>query len=61
MSESESYSTNDDVYEQLVAYLDGELDAETSQQVERRLVQVKAGDRVHAGILRCAGPWWYWP
>ncbi|NLX54451.1 MAG: hypothetical protein GXY58_05000 [Planctomycetaceae bacterium] len=39
MSESESYSTNDDVYEQLVAYLDGELDAETSQQVERRLAE----------------------
>jgi anti-sigma factor RsiW len=28
---------NDDVYEQLVAYLDGELDAEGSREVERRL------------------------
>ena len=39
MSESESYSTNDEAYEQLVAYLDGELDAETSKQVERRLAE----------------------
>lgn len=39
MSEPESYSTNDEAYEQLVAYLDGELDAETSQQVERRLAE----------------------
>ena len=39
MSDSESYSTNDEAYEQLVAYLDGELDAETSKQVERRLAE----------------------
>jgi hypothetical protein len=39
MSESESYSENDEAYEQLVAYLDGELDAETSKQVERRLAE----------------------
>ncbi len=39
MSESESYNTNDEAYEQLVAYLDGELDAETSKQVERRLAE----------------------
>ena len=39
MSEPESNSTNDEAYEQLVAYLDGELDAETSKQVERRLTE----------------------
>jgi hypothetical protein len=39
MSESAPYSTNDEAYEQLVAYLDGELDAETSKQVERRLAE----------------------
>lgn len=37
MSMSESYNSNDPAYEQLVAYLDGELDAETSKQVEQRL------------------------
>ncbi len=39
MSMSESYNSNDLAYEQLVAYLDGELDAETSMQVERRLTE----------------------
>lgn len=37
MSETSSYSADDGVYEQLVAYLDGELDAESSLEVERRL------------------------
>lgn len=37
MSEASSYSADDSVYEQLVAYLDGELDAESSLEVERRL------------------------
>jgi anti-sigma factor RsiW len=37
MSEPDSNSLRDEAYEQLVAYLDGELDTETSQQVERRL------------------------
>jgi anti-sigma factor RsiW len=36
---SEPTNTNDLAYEKLVAYLDGELDAETSQQVERRLAE----------------------
>lgn len=39
MSESETNNTNDEAYEQLVAYLDGELDGEASRQVERRLAQ----------------------
>jgi len=39
MSMSEPSNTNDLAYERLVAYLDGELDAETSQQVERRLAE----------------------
>jgi anti-sigma factor RsiW len=30
---------SDDVFEQLVSYLDGELDAETSREVERRLAE----------------------
>lgn len=39
MSELESNNTQDEAYEQLVAYLDGELDGEASQQVERRLAE----------------------
>jgi anti-sigma-K factor RskA len=39
MSESESYKLPDEAYEQLVAYLDGELDTETSRQVEQRLAE----------------------
>ncbi len=39
MSMSEPSNTNDLAYEQLVAYLDGELDAEASQRVERRLAE----------------------
>lgn len=39
MSMSEPSNTNEQAYEQLVAYLDGELDAETSQRVERRLAE----------------------
>ena len=39
MSMSEPSNTNDLAYEKLVAYLDGELDAESSQQVERRLAE----------------------
>ncbi len=39
MSETSSYNTDDQTYEQLVAYLDGELDAESSLQVERRLAE----------------------
>ena len=39
MSEASSYNAEDESYEQLVAYLDGELDAESSLQVERRLAE----------------------
>lgn len=39
MSEAGSYNAEDESYEQLVAYLDGELDAEGSLQVERRLAE----------------------
>ncbi|MHB8862353.1 MAG: hypothetical protein ACYC6N_08110 [Pirellulaceae bacterium] len=39
MSMSEPHNLNDEAYEQLVAYLDGELDATTSRQVERRLAE----------------------
>ena len=39
MSEASSYNAEDQTYEQLVAYLDGELDAESSLQVERRLAE----------------------
>lgn len=37
MSEAGSYNPEDRSYDQLVAYLDGELDAESSLLVERRL------------------------
>ena len=37
MTGTDTYS--DDVLEQLVSYLDGELDAETSREVERRLAE----------------------
>ena len=39
MSEANTYPANDDAYEQLVAYLDGELDAESSRQLETRLAE----------------------
>jgi anti-sigma factor RsiW len=39
MSNSDSYNANDEAIEQLVAYLDGELDAESTRQVERRLAE----------------------
>jgi anti-sigma factor RsiW len=39
MSEAGAYRADDQTYEQLVAYLDGELDAESSLQLERRLAQ----------------------
>ncbi len=39
MSEASSYNAENESYEQLVAYLDGELDAESSLQVERRLAE----------------------
>lgn len=39
MSETSSYHAEDGLYEQLVAYLDGELDAEGSRQIERRLAE----------------------
>ncbi len=39
MSEFESSSTPRGAYEQLVAYLDGELDGEASREVERRLAE----------------------
>ncbi len=39
MSEASSYNAEDESYEQLVAYLDGELDAESSVQIERRLAE----------------------
>jgi anti-sigma factor RsiW len=39
MTEPDSYNSTDEAYEQLVAYLDGELDTESSLQVERRLAE----------------------
>ena len=39
MSEAGSYNAEDRSYDQLVAYLDGELDAESSLLVERRLAE----------------------
>jgi len=39
MSEVSSHNADDQTYDQLVAYLDGELDAESSLQVERRLAE----------------------
>jgi anti-sigma factor RsiW len=39
MSESESKSIDDAAHEQLVAYLDGELDADASKRVERQLAE----------------------
>jgi anti-sigma factor RsiW len=39
MNESEPISEADPIQEELVAYLDGELDAEASQRVERRLAE----------------------
>lgn len=39
MSEPESYKLPDEAYEQLVAYLDGELDGETSRELEQRLAE----------------------
>ncbi len=39
MSETDSHPVNEDAYEQLVAYLDGELDSDSSQQVEERLAR----------------------
>lgn len=39
MCNANSYNTDDGLHEQLVAYLDGELDAESSLDVERRLAE----------------------
>ena len=39
MSETGSYNAEDGSYDQLVAYLDGELDAESSLYIERRLAE----------------------
>lgn len=39
MCNANSYNTDGGVHEQLVAYLDGELDAESSLDVERRLAE----------------------
>ncbi len=39
MSEADSYKAEDESYDQLVAYLDGELDAEVSLKIERRLAE----------------------
>ncbi len=39
MTEVSSYNAEDGSYDQLVAYLDGELDAEGSLKVERRLAE----------------------
>lgn len=39
MNENEPISQSDPIQEELVAYLDGELDAEAGQRVERRLAE----------------------
>jgi anti-sigma factor RsiW len=39
MNETDTYPIGDDAYQQLVAYLDGELDVESSRQVELRLAE----------------------
>lgn len=39
MTETDTHSVNDESHEQLVAYLDGELDGESSRQVEERLAR----------------------
>ena len=39
MNEAGSYNSEDGSYDQLVAYLDGELDADSSTQIERRLAE----------------------
>ena len=39
MTETDTHSVNDESHEQLVAYLDGELDSESSRQVEERLAR----------------------
>ncbi len=39
MSDTSPYNVEDESYQQLVAYLDGELDAESSLRVERRLAE----------------------
>jgi len=54
MSDADSYNSDHGLYDQLVAYLDGELDAERSLQVERRLAEDEGFRRE---LLQLQGVW----
>lgn len=55
MSNADSYDLNDDgLYGQLVAYLDGELDVDSSLQVERRLAE---DEEFRRELLQLQGVW----